>query len=105
MNDSSAMPEVDRREFLNGRWPKANSSATTEIASILVQARPEQLDAVALAIEGLPGSEIYSRSLQGKLVVVIEAADVGTIGTILNTISSMQHVLTAALVFHGTDEG
>ncbi len=75
-----------------------------EIASILVQARPERLDAAAHAIEALPGTQIYSRDPRGKLVVVIEASDVGAIGTTLNTISLMPDVLTAALVFHGTDE-
>ena len=76
---------------------------TVEIASILVQALPEQLDAAARAIEALPGAQIYSRDPKGKLVVVIEAADVGGIGATLNTISLMPDVLTAALVFHGTD--
>jgi len=107
MTDRTTSPEVDRREFLNGDWParaKARTGTAAEIASILVQARPERLDAVARAIAVLPGTEIYSRSPQGKLVVVVEAEDVGVIGTVLNTISSMPHVLTAALVFHATDE-
>jgi periplasmic nitrate reductase NapD len=97
---------VDRRKFINGRWVDndARVLASAEIASILVQARPERLDAAAHAIEMLPGSQIYSRDPKGKLVVVIEATDVGSIGTTLNTISSMPDVLTAALVFHGTDE-
>ena len=102
------MSEVDRREFLNGRWPvrgREQASTATEIASILVQVRPERLDDVARAIEALPGSEIYSRSPQGKLVVVVEGSDVGVIGTTLNTISSLPHVLTAALVYHATDVG
>jgi len=108
MAESPSEPEVDRREFLNGRWPtrvEAQAGAIAEIASVLVQARPERLDEVAGAIAALPGAEIYSRSPQGKLVVVIEAADVGAIGVTLNTISSLPHVLTAALVFHGTDDG
>ena len=108
MSDSPVTPKVDRRTFLNGQWPeRVNKPASTavEIASILVQARPEHLDAVTAAIEAMPGSEIYSRSLQGKLVVVIEAGGVGAIGSALNAISSMQHVLNAALVFQGTDEG
>jgi nitrate reductase NapD len=75
-----------------------------EIASILVQARPERLEAAARAIEILPGAQIYSRDPKGKLVVVIEASDVGVIGTTLNAISMMPEVLTAALVFQGTDE-
>lgn len=99
-------PDVDRREFLNGRWQLGPSSQTpvSEIASILVQARPERLDAAARAIEALPGTQIYSRDSKGKLVVVIEASDVGSIGTTLNIISLMPDVLTAALVFHGTDD-
>jgi nitrate reductase NapD len=57
------------------------------------------------AIEALPGTEIYSRDPRGKLVVVVEASDVGVVGDILNLISSLPDVLTAALVFHGTDAG
>jgi periplasmic nitrate reductase NapD len=102
------MPRVDRRKFLNGRWPaptKEQAKKPIEIASILVQVRPERVDAVARTIERLPGSQIYSRSPQGKLAVVIEADNVGDIGATLNAISSMPHVLSAALVFHGTEEG
>jgi nitrate reductase NapD len=76
-----------------------------EIASILVQVRPALLEAAARAIDALPGTEIYSRDPKGKLVVVIETEDVGAIGATLNTISLMPEVITAALVFHGTDEG
>jgi nitrate reductase NapD len=78
--------------------------SAVEIASILVQVRPDRLNDVARAIVGLPGTEIYSRSELGKLVVVVEAAGVGDIGEILNTISLLPNVLTAALVFHGTHQ-
>jgi nitrate reductase NapD len=97
---------VDRRKFMNGGWVNpANErpEATIEIASILVQTRPERLDAAARAIEALPGTQIYSRDPKGKLVVVIEAADTGSIGATLNVISTLPHVLTASLVFQGTD--
>ncbi|MBX9843955.1 MAG: chaperone NapD [Xanthobacteraceae bacterium] len=99
--------EMDRRDFIHGRWPvgaEDHASASVEIASILVQARPERLDDVAQAIEAMPGTQIFSRDPRGKLVVVIEAAETGAIGSALNDISLMPHVLTAALVFHGTDE-
>jgi nitrate reductase NapD len=101
-----AKSDVDRRKFINGRWtttPKVTGS-TIEIASILVQVRPDRLSNVAQAIAELPGTEIYSRSPKGKLVVVVEAADVGGIGDILNAISLLPNVLTAALVFHGSDD-
>jgi len=103
-----SMPPVDRRALLTGRWParaRVRTPAVAEVASVLVQARPERLQAVASAIGALPGCEIFQSSPQGKLVVVIEADDVGIIGTTLNMISSLPHVLTAALVFHGTDQG
>jgi len=106
MIETSPPRSVDRREFLNGQWTTGAiepSSARFEIASILVQARPERLDAAARAIEALPGAQIYSRDLKGKLVVVIEASDAGSIGTTLNAISLMPDVLTAALVFQGND--
>jgi nitrate reductase NapD len=108
MADPLIPSNLDRREFLNGRWtahPGDTAPASAEIASILVQAKPERLDAAARAIEALPGVQVYSRDLKGKLVVVIEAADAGGIGAALNTISMMPDVLTAALVFHATDEG
>ena len=108
MAETPFVRNVDRRKFINGRWSAQRGDdrpGSVEIASILVQARPERLDAAARAIDALPGAQIYSRDPKGKLVVVIEASDVGAIGTTLNTISMMPDVLTAALVFHGTDEG
>jgi len=96
---------IDRRKFMNGGWMGPDDdrlAANVEIASILVQTRPERLDVAARAIEVLPGTQIYSRDPKGKLVVVIEAADTGSVGATLNAISSIPHVLTAALVFQGS---
>lgn len=99
--------DLDRRKFINGRWVpvSGDGAASVEVASILVQALPKRLDAAARAIEAVPGAQIYSRDPKGKLVVVIEASNVGAIGAALNAISVMPEVLTAALVFQGTDEG
>jgi nitrate reductase NapD len=107
MSDDHDPRSVDRRKFINGRWAVEVrcTPGTVEIASILVQTRPERLDAVAVAIEALAGAQIYSRDAKGKLVVVVEATDTGTIGATLNAISLMPHVLTAALVFQGSDVG
>ena len=106
MVKTSLNHDVDRRGFLNGQWTTRDmANALYEIASILVQAKPELLDAAARAIEALPGTQIYNRDPKGKLVVVIEAPDVGSIGASLNAISKIPEVLTAALVFHGTADG
>lgn len=101
--------DLDRREFLNGQWAAeaggASVEALPEIASILVQARPERLAAAAQAIEALPGTQVYSRDPKGKLVVVVEAVDTGSVATTLNAIALIPGVLNATLVFHATDEG
>lgn len=108
MSEHRMPRSIDRRKFMNGGWTKRDggrSPAGVEIASILVQTRPERLDAAARAIEKLPGTQIYCRDPQGKLVVVIEATDTGSVGATLNAISSLPHVLTASLVFQGSDAG
>jgi len=107
MVETRFTPPVDRRKFLHGRWASATDGEDSgcEIASILVHARPERLDAAARAIEALPGTQIYSRDPKGKLVVVVEATGADGIGATLNTISLLPEVLTAALVFHAIDAG
>jgi nitrate reductase NapD len=76
-----------------------------EIASILVQARPERLVEVEAAIVALAGCELYGRDPKGKLVVVVDAADAGALGATLNTIALLPNVYTASLVFHAIDAG
>jgi nitrate reductase NapD len=108
MADTPLASRVDRRKFINGRWMTRGATepgAVAEIASILVQARPARMEAAIRAIGAMQGVEVHSTDPRGKFVVVVEATDVGVIGTTLNLISLMPDVLTAALVFHGTDEG
>jgi nitrate reductase NapD len=76
-----------------------------EIASILVQARPECLADVEAAISELSGCEIHGRDPRGKLVVVIDVADAGAIGSTLNVIALLPDVYSASLVFHAVDVG
>jgi len=76
-----------------------------EIASILVQARPERLADVEAAIVALQGCEIYGRDSKGKLVVVVDAPDAGALGTTLNTIALLPNVYSASLVFHAINAG
>jgi nitrate reductase NapD len=97
---------IDRRAVIMGRVLTRDRVAAPpggEIASILVQARPECLAGVEHAILTLAGCEIHARDIRGKLVVVVEAPDTGTLGTILNTITVLPHVHSASLVFHAVD--
>jgi nitrate reductase NapD len=99
-------PAIDRRAFISGRIVETDRVVTPpggEIASILVQARPEHLDEVEATIAALDFCEIHARDPKGKLVVVIDAPRAGAIGTTLNIIALLPHVYSAALVFHAID--
>ena len=99
---------IDRRALITGRLLKPDQVVAPpggEIASILVQARPDRLVEVETAIVALAGCEIYGRDPLGKLVVVVDAADAGALGTTLNTIALLPDVYTASLVFHAIDAG
>ena len=97
---------IDRRALITGRVLKADRVIAPpggEIASILVQARPERLADVEAAIVTLEGCEIYGRDPKGKLVVVVDAPDAGSLGTTLNQLALLPDVYSASLVFHAID--
>jgi nitrate reductase NapD len=99
-------PQLDRRAFISGRITDPDALIAppdAEIASVLVQARPERLGEVEAAIVALEGCEIHARDMRGKLVVVIEASSAGAVGATLNQIALLPDVFSAALVFHATD--
>ena len=99
---------IDRRDLITGRLLNPDRVVAPpggEIASILVQARPDRLVEVEAAIVALAGCEIYGRDPKGKLVVVADAPNAGALGTILNTIALLPDVYTASLVFHAIDAG
>ena len=99
---------IDRRAFISGRVVDPNRVVMppdAEIASVLVQARPERLRQVEAAIAAIAGCEIFGRDARGKLVVVIETSDASTIGSTLNTIALLPDVFSASLVFHAIDAG
>jgi periplasmic nitrate reductase NapD len=97
---------IDRRTLITGRLLSFDRVITPpggEIASILVQARPEHLTEVEAKILALSGCEVHGRDPKGKLVVVVEAKDAGSLGATLNTIALLSHVHSASLVFHAID--
>ena len=97
---------IDRRALITGRLLNSDRVVAPpggEIASILVQARPERLASVEAAILTLEGCEIYGRDPKGKLVVVVDAPDAGMLGTTLNKLALLPDVYSASLVFHAIE--
>jgi len=99
-----------RRQFIRGQWladlaSTPSPEGSLEIASILVQTRPERLAEAAAAIEEIVGAEIFQVDPRGKLVVVLEADGGDPIGATLTRIALLPGVITANLVYHATDPG
>jgi periplasmic nitrate reductase NapD len=100
--------KIDRRALITGRMLGTNPVPAPpggEIASILVQARPDRLDGVESDILKVSGCEISGRDPRGKLIVVADLPDAGALGATLNTIALLPHVYSASLVFHAIDAG
>jgi periplasmic nitrate reductase NapD len=102
---------ASRRAFIRGQWGavvhtlRPAQAGTSEIASLIVAARPQHLDTIADAILALGNAEIHGRDPKGKLIVVLEEPDQEAIGAKMNAISALPNVLSAAMVFHASDNG
>jgi len=70
------------------------------ISSLVVQVRPERVAAVAQALRGLAGLEVYAADPRGKLVLVLETAHERAILDTLERIQREPGVLSANLVYH-----
>ncbi|WP_422421587.1 chaperone NapD [Pseudomonas sp. GZD-222] len=73
---------------------------TLHIASLVVLARPELLEAVKANLRLLDSLELHQESSAGKLVVVLEAEDENQILQRIDQINNLPGVLNAALIYH-----
>lgn len=74
--------------------------AEENVCGVLVHARPERMDAVAEALEALPGTQVHLKGADGKLVVTVEDAEGEWAGSILTRFNEVPGVLSVALVYH-----
>lgn len=72
------------------------------ISSLIIHVRPDSLETIKSYIES-EGGEIPAVDPVGKLVVVLETPTDGAVTEFANTISLMDGVLSANLVFHHFD--
>ena len=74
------------------------------VSSLVVHGRPERLDAISASLSELVGVEVHAAAPNGKLVVTLETEDEEQIVTRLSTISRLDGVLAATLVFHQVEQ-
>lgn len=73
------------------------------IAGILVQARPEYLDDVRVAVSLLPLAEVTYQAADGRLVAVLEAGSARNVMQQVDAIRALRGVLNVALVYQHTE--
>ena len=73
------------------------------IAGVVVQTRPEQLDAVRASLAAVPGLEVHGTHPDGRLVVTIEAEGRDTVADALVAVHSTPQVLSACMVYEQSD--
>ncbi|HYD68884.1 chaperone NapD [Azospirillum sp.] len=82
------------------KTPPAKPAHELHISSVVVHARPEAVPAVSRTAASLAGVEVHAATDGGKLVITLETEDEQTIVSHLNTLSLLDGVLAATLVFH-----
>jgi len=75
---------------------------TVHISSAVVSVLPDHRDNVLRMLAAVPGVETYQRNAS-KIVIVMEAAESGTLGVRLAEIATWQGVLSANMVFEQVD--
>lgn len=74
------------------------------IASLVVQALPENLVSVATAITEMDGVEIHAKGDNGKIVVVLEAPGTRGLTDKVSEIERIPSVVSAQLIYHQIDD-
>jgi len=70
------------------------------ISSVIVHARPGHAVWVQQALASIEGVETHAVSPEGKLIVTIETEGDRATANTFEAISQMDHVLSAAMVYH-----
>ncbi|MDH5681008.1 MAG: chaperone NapD [Spirochaetota bacterium] len=74
------------------------------ISSIVVKCRPEFMDTLIEKLNASELCEVHHRDDKGQIVVVIEGEDVSVEISKLKAIESMDHVITADMMYSYSEE-
>lgn len=70
------------------------------ISSVVVIPHPDHVEAVRSGLADLDGVEVHAVSAEGKMIVTIEAENDAATTRTYETISLLDGVLSAAMVYH-----
>lgn len=79
--------------------------AETHVSSVIVRALPSRIAPLGDLIAGLAGAEVHAASLQGKMIVTLEAPSEGETLGLIERIREMEGAIDVSLVYHECDPG
>ncbi|NQU58376.1 MAG: chaperone NapD [Rhodospirillales bacterium] len=89
-----------RRDLITARF----SDQKYQIASLLVQARPENIPGLTIQLNTLTGIEVHDSDARGRMILTVEAEnDYGLLGAITK-VENTKGVITTSLVYHQIEE-
>jgi nitrate reductase NapD len=92
--------QPSRRDLITARF----SEQQFHIASLLVQARPEEIPGLKVQLNRLQGIEVHDTDARGRMILTVEAKDDrGLLGAITQ-IEKTKGVITTSLVYHQIEE-
>ena len=74
------------------------------ISSVVVQTLPETLANVRDRINAMPGAEVYGKSEQGRLVVVLDTPSKRQTADMITAIQNQVDILSATLIYQYGDQ-
>jgi periplasmic nitrate reductase NapD len=76
---------------------------TINVCGVLVFAHPEHIKTVRKKLESEDGVEVHAVTENGRLVVTVEKEDQQQTGELLNRIQTLDHVISASMVYQYFD--
>jgi nitrate reductase NapD len=76
----------------------------SDIGGVLVHARVNDVSEVCLRLEMLDGVDVQTTTNDGRIVVLVESAGPKSTADCFTRIQNLDGVLSAALVYHYSDE-
>ncbi len=77
---------------------------TINVCGVLVFAQPEHIKGVQKQLEEEEGVEVHAVTDNGRLVVTIEKEDQQQTGDLLHKFQTLDHVITASMVYQYFDQ-
>jgi nitrate reductase NapD len=74
------------------------------ISSVVIVARPDEAERVAVAVMALPGVEVHARTSQGRLAATLEDCDGATAAETYVRLHTLPGVHCVSLIYQYSDE-